>query len=331
MTEHTTDVEAWADPAMFEAEGHEGWTFAKGVIPKVHLMWMTPDPLGAVAAMAAMYTGKVVRDLKDVTDDERQDMWEASTATALETPLEAIKLHFMIDGVDRAFTHQHVRQRTAAFSQESLRFAVIDNLVQGTSLPPSLVDTREDDPKRVIWNDTVQGIQDAYHQLVSAGMPQEDARGLLPHATATRINYVTDLRNLAAHAGNRLCTQAQFHWRHVFTEISRAIRNYQPDFSWTIDSRGVAEDWDRQFRWQFELLADSKIFRPACYQKGFCPFKASFDRPCTIRDRVDNFAKHNVPSELWVNDHGYTQGDLDVVLKGIFPAEWMLMDDAARP
>jgi thymidylate synthase ThyX len=48
---------------------------------------------------------------------------------ALKAPLEAIDFHFMVEGVTRAHTHQEVRQRTAVFAQESMRFAVKDKIV----------------------------------------------------------------------------------------------------------------------------------------------------------------------------------------------------------
>ena len=58
------EVARFADQAMFVAEPID---VSSG--PKVHLLWMTPDPLGAIAAACKMYLGEVVRDLDEVTDE----------------------------------------------------------------------------------------------------------------------------------------------------------------------------------------------------------------------------------------------------------------------
>jgi hypothetical protein len=80
--------------------------------------------------------------------------------------------------------------------------------------------------------------------------------------------------------------------------------------------------------WQFETIADSDMFKPVCYTMGKCPFKASFDRPCSIRDRVEAFAKAGVPSDKWEDrpDQAFDVMDMDPIK----PEEWLLNPDAAR-
>lgn len=333
-TTPTTALRKWADEAMFTAEGHES-TEGRGVLPSVHLLWMTPDPLGAVAAMSEMYKGNVIRDMNDLTDDQRRSAWADVQQTHLQAPLEAIKLHFLIDGVDRAFTHQIVRQRTAVYAQESMRFAVVDDLKAGTTLPPSLSydpEKPEDDGTvlRATWFTALDQISKAYQYLVDNGVPAEDARGLLPHATATRLNYITDMRNLADHAGNRLCTQAQFHWRIVFSLIVQQIRNYVPAEIRALDEHVDASDyWDELYGWQFHDIAESALFRPVCYHLNRCPFHASFDRACSIRERVDAFAKEGVPSSEWGEGIGrpnYHESGVQTIRN----EEWLLNPKAAR-
>lgn len=258
----------WADDAMFAAEPIQDPYGG----PKVYLLWISPDPLGAVAAMCRMYEGKPTYDMRKITHDERRHYWEQVQKTHLQAPLEAIKLHFFIEGVDRAFTHQMVRQRTAVYAQESLRFAVKGNIAEETSLPPSLMEV--DGPLAEKWLSALQTVQEAYDYLIDHGIPAEDARGLLPHSTLTRLNYVTDMRNLLEHAGNRLCTQAQFVWRSVFIGLVEAIRDFHPQFN------------GQDNNWQCQLIADSNVFKPVCFRLGHCPFTASFDRGCTIRTRV---------------------------------------------
>jgi flavin-dependent thymidylate synthase len=270
------EIQKWADKAMYEAEPMQG-----GI--KVYLLSATPDPLGAIAAMSKIYKGEVVRDLFQVSDIERKHFWAESQKTHLRAPHEAVDFHFLIEGVSRAFTHQMVRQRTAVFAQESLRFAVKKDLID-TAFPPSIV---EESDESVIWDKALASIENAYSALIAMGVPAEDARGLLPHATPTRLHYKTNLRNLADHAGNRLCTQAQFEWRSVMFCIVEAIRNYR-----------LLQDYD----WQFETIAKSDLFRPVCYQMGKCPFNAEFDRDCTIRGRVEENKFEQIRDEEWLFD-----------------------------
>lgn len=361
----------WGDDQQYEAAPMQGnYDERTGVTPKVHLLWMTPDPLGAIAAACRMYEGKPTYDLSDITDDERRHYWQQAQATHLKAPLEFVNFHFFIEGVDRAFTHQMVRQRTAVYAQESMRFAVMGgNFRSNTSLPPSLHGSvlTENEPDsydgavsqkqgwRNTWDDALIVLEDAYTRLVESGMPAEEARGLLPHAMATRLNYHTNLRNLLDHAGNRLCTQAQFHWRLVFAQIARAINEFPMEEarrSWVqqtgehADAMPLARE-ELPNAWQFDSL--SSVFRPVCYEMGKCPFKASFDRDCSIRDRVDLFAEHGVSSSEWHHDHTmYGAGasgpkvlqraDDDSVpdhygssdVPGIHPREWALDPGAAR-
>lgn len=349
------EVQKWADSAMFTAEPLKA---SDG--PKVYLVWMTPDPLGAVAAMAKMYKGEVVRSLADVTHAERYEYLEQILKTKLKAPLEAVKLHFMVEGVTRSFTHQMVRQRTAVYAQESLRFAVKEDMAEGVAHPPSLAgtipavdwyDQQSELPEeerdhftnqagnaqlmRNEWDEGVRQVGYSYKNLIDMGMPAEDARGLLPHNITTRLNYVTDLRALLDHAGNRLCTQAQFEWRLVFAKMAEAIREYKPHAALiasagrNLDEVSISEmeHLDRSDRWQFEALA--QIFKPVCYLTGKCEFMADFDRACSIRDRVQ--ANHAIgrPSNEWDTKVDGSAGHTEFI-GDIQPAEWLLDPGAAR-
>ena len=288
------EIIKYADGAMFEAAPMK--RDDKGLVtPKVTLLWATPDPLGAIAAACNMYEGTPTYSLDDLSGHDRKRHWENVQKTHLKAPLEFVKMHFFIEGVTRAFTHQMVRQRTAVYAQESLRFAVKDGFASEVALPPSLQGLKDDDPKMLVWNEAVCAAERAYMGLVGAGVPAEDARGLLPHSVTTRLNYCTDLRALMDHAGNRLCTQAQLEWRQVFTQILLALRAAD-----TLPEPGhhnmIGSAW--------HIITDPMYaaFAPVCYAKGKCPFKAEFDRGCTIRERADRGAFDEINPAEWMLD-----------------------------
>lgn len=165
-TFHGKELSKWSDSFMFKAEDSLA---ADG--PSAHLLGGPNDPLGQIAAAAKMYKGEVVRDLRDVTDAERRDYLEQIQKTVLKMPLEAVQLHFMIEGVTRSFTHQMVRQRTAAYAQESMRFAVKEDMATAVALPPSLSDTLTLD--ELVVRD-IEKRREIGLQIVTPGSPNEE-------------------------------------------------------------------------------------------------------------------------------------------------------------
>lgn len=360
------EIQKWADKAMFTAEPID-----EQAGPEVKLLSCNNDPLGTIAAAALMYEGKSVGSLAEITDDQRRYYLDQTAKSALEAPLEFVNFHFIISGVTRGFTHQMVRQRTATYTQESTRFAVKEQVPVG--LPPSLAGTipwkqwwdkcfkelypngyggidihrkqcetdayaEQQATKEQIWRRewdwTTKKIGEQYNSLVNSGMPAEDARGLLPTNLLTRINYNTSLRGLKDHAGVRLCTQAQYEWRLVWAKIKEAIVEYGYDQTYQCPSEPLdTADFDgtRSSAWQFEEL--SKIFKPICYYKGSCQFLSDVDRHCSIRDRVQEFAKIGVPSSQWSDNIHFTKrtdGGPDYWIEPIRDEEWMLDPNSAR-
>jgi len=273
---------------MYEADKieHQG--------PKVTLVSATPQPLAVLAATFRMYEGKSALP-HEMSKDDMLYIWEQQMKTHLKAPLEFIDFQFLIEGVTRGFTHQLVRQRTAVFAQESMRFAVKENMADEIELPPSI---RPNSEEAARWRNAIQVVSDTYRALVANGVPAEDARGLAPTAVRTKVHYKTNLRNLLEHVGMRLCTQAQFEWRIVISQMVNAIYSYHTS----------GDEWLDIDAWQFQHIAMSKGFKPICFAKGGCVFEADQDRMCKIRDRMNN-------------------GESDKVLDG----EWLLDIHSARP
>lgn len=204
-------------------------------------------------------------------------------------------------------------------SQESMRFAVKTNFAGSVHKPPSLSALPQDHPWNVVWERAVGHAASAYDALIAAGMPAEEARGLVPTNISTRLHYATNLRNLLDHAGNRLCTQAQFEWRTLWLQFVQAIRADGENHYYDRPMNGGT--YRANAGWQYDLIAD--LFRPVCYLTGKCEFAAmDLDRACKIRDRVDAFAAHNVPSSEWAAPHDN--------LLPINPVEWLADPSAAR-
>lgn len=294
--------------------------------PVVTLIDAPVDPLGTLAVIGGIYSGRISRSKSEVTDEQRRAMLADMQATVLDGPLESIQFTFLVEGVSRAFTHQAVRNRFSFFAQESLRFAVAEDWAQEVPLPPALASAGDEDPAVGIWRKAMNAAEDSYAALVGAGMPAEEARGVLPHAITTRYYWTVSLRTLLQEAGKRTCTQAQFDWRIVMAGVAKALRERGgggKTYWLPFDGPGMAENADG---WQYAAFAD--LIRPVCYQQGKCGFMAKFDRGCTIRARVDANEKAGRPSSEWHLDGSDDQRG--VSLWSIDPAEWAADPGAAR-
>lgn len=299
--------------------------------PVVTLINAMPDPLGSLAAICGIYQGRVTRSLSEISDDQRKYAFQNMLKTVLDGALEVGYFHFLIEGVSRDFTHQAVRNRFSFIAQESLRFAVKEHWAEEIPIPVEI----QTDSHQLVWEEVLETAAEGYEELIRNGAPAEVARKLLPMAVTTRYHWVVDLRNLLQEAAKRTCTQAQFEWRIVFSQIAKALREYGHEPGGPNgESMPTSAD-----AWQFAFIADQ--LRPNCYQTGSCGFMAQFDRGCTIRDRVEIRARHggNDPS-YWDRPFIYDEVSYDLITgapvvrprtsEGINPREWAANPGAAR-
>jgi flavin-dependent thymidylate synthase len=316
------DLIHYGDAAMFEATPMKKDDDKSRVTPQVFLLSATTDPLGVVASAFRMYAGKPTYDLSHITDEERVEYWEESLRTHLKAAWEFIDLHFFVEGVTRSFTHQMVRQRTAVYAQESLRFAVKRGIAQEAAIPPAIA---SDADALVKFLEGLEQAEQAYETLIGMGVPAEDARGLLPHCVTTRLNYKTNFRNLVTEMGKRLCTQAQFEWRSVAIGIVKAIRSHVSTYWHPNHDLGIHP---RDGAWQWARVSQPlpQTFTPVCYQAGKCVFMGKLDRGCSIRHRVNSLAAMGVPPDKW-DGHDWEDGTFCMpdgeMLDGIQPQEWL--------
>ena len=74
------------------------------------------------------------------------------------------------------------------------------------------------------FDEAVQAAVDAYHALLEAGVPAEDARYLLPNAAETKIVITMNVRELLHFFRLRCCNRAQWEIRdmaHRMLELAR--------------------------------------------------------------------------------------------------------------
>ncbi len=131
---------------------------------------------------------------------------------------------FSIDGVSRVLTHQLVRHRVGvAYSQQSQRYAGVEEA--DCVVPRSI---RSDEQLAVEVNIVIQTAMDLYRRLMAAGVPNEDARYVLPQAVATRLVMTVNLRALMQMYRLDACLRSQWEMRHLVNAMKREIRRISP-------------------------------------------------------------------------------------------------------
>ena len=123
--------------------------------------------------------------------------------------IEHIQLTFAVQNVSRACTHQLVRHRHMSFSQKSQRY--VKEKGEFDYIMPKTI---EKNPKlKEKFEEFILNTSNLYQEFIEAGIPAEDARSILPNATASSLVASLNLRELIHLANLRLCTRAQLEIR----------------------------------------------------------------------------------------------------------------------
>lgn len=188
---------------------------------KVTLISTTPDALDLL--LSTKNTRLTHSSDPSTWTEERRAEHLAYMRDTIKSSWEFVDYVFQIDGVTRAFTHQLVRTRTGSYAQQAMR--VVDARAQPVDLPPS-IEGREDWLE--VWTEGVAAALGAYGDLIDAGAPAQDARGLLPTNITTSIMAKFNLRTLHEMAKLRLCTRTQGEYQDVFRAMRREVIGAHP-------------------------------------------------------------------------------------------------------
>lgn len=227
---------------------------------KVTLISWPNNPLKAIHAAVQNMSGNMIHDMDSISREEALETLEELKRTRLNGAIEfGGDYIFQIEGVPRAFTHQAVRNRVgASYSQESMRFAAKRGEQFQYATGPSVT---ADPLKQAVYDAIMKEIQTAYEEMLDQGVETQDARGVLPINTLTKIGVRFNLMTLIKIAEVRLCYQSQGHWKDVVLQMKKEIND-------KVDP------------------AIAKLLVKACDRTGKCEFKSVFDRDCPIEKRL---------------------------------------------
>jgi thymidylate synthase (FAD) len=132
--------------------------------------------------------------------------------------LEHAVFVFGLGGISRACSHQLVRHRLASFSQQSQRY--VKSQKPDYIIPPSI---SQNPAILKEFKQTITSLYETYQKFCEKGIPPEDARFVLPNASATNLIITMNLRELLHVCAIRLCANAQWEIRQLFQGIKQEI------------------------------------------------------------------------------------------------------------
>lgn len=133
---------------------------------------------------------------------------------------------------DRAVTHELVRHRIASYSQESQRYCAYKKDVEFIK-PHWYADGNSDN--EITWREAMVMAEKHYQFLLSNGMKAQDARGVLPNATATEIVATFNIRSLHNFLYLRTANAAHPDIRRLAKSILETFKRDYPAFFEHID------------------------------------------------------------------------------------------------
>lgn len=135
---------------------------------------------------------------------------KTAVASGHDSVLEHVSFTFRVEGISRVTLAQLTRHRIASFSVESQRY--VNQLDTGVVMPPSISEC-EDEKAVTLFKSVDEASKLAYDYLVSMGIPQEDARYILPEGMKTNLILTMNVRELRHFFNLRCCNRAQWEIR----------------------------------------------------------------------------------------------------------------------
>ena len=190
----------------------------------VRLLGVTPHPERLPALAAKLTHSNVSTDeLEQSTDKELGTILDYVMKLGHTSVIEHTSFTFAISEVSRSLTHQLVRHRIASYAQQSQRYV---NLEEPCFITPPKI-TKDEEMKKA-YDQTMRTIWDQYNQLLSLGIPAEDARYVLPNAACTNIIVTMNARSLLNFFELRCCQHAQWEIRMLANKMLKLVKQKAP-------------------------------------------------------------------------------------------------------
>lgn len=174
------------------------------------------------------------------------------------TPTRSMRFVFEINDISRACANEFVRHEIGVTKvQKSQRYVNEEDF--SYYLPVSIVKSGNGDMYKLL----MEAVKEQYTDLIKAGVPKEDARYVLPNATATSLHVAFNWESLVNFLRRRRCLRAQKEIRDIANAIAELVGS-------ELDNIGLGEL--------------KKFLQAPCDFYGKCPEA----KPCGKKVKTDN-------------------------------------------
>lgn len=199
----------------------------------------------------------VSETMPELGDDDLLKSMKGAVKSGHESVLEHWSATFAVSGVSRALTHQLVRHRIASYSQQSQRYVNMNEF--DYVMPKSIEDNIDAYAK---FYQAMDMIDYTYILLKEMGIPEEDARYVLPNACTTNIIVTMNARSLRNFFALRCCERAQWEIRELANKMLEECIKVAPN-----------------------IFSDAG---PSCVQRGYC---VEGKKSCGLRPTMNELLK----------------------------------------
>ena len=182
-----------------------------------------PDELSAAAAWGCTDHRPSYRILDELDRETAERVLDVVIPAGHHSVIEHASFTFSVEGVSRALTHQLVRHRMASYSQQSQRYIRFDS--PEYVLPHTI---RHNEEMKRRFEDAMKKAWGSYRELVEAGIPEEDARYVLPNAAKNNITITMNARELIHFFALRCCIRAQWEIRELACRMLVEVKKVAP-------------------------------------------------------------------------------------------------------
>ena len=187
---------------------------------KVKMIGHTPYPQGVASVASGTCVNEKIPSLWEVYSNA----FKYAVASGHESVLEHCTFTFAIEGISRACSHQLIRHRMASYSQQSQRYVKMDGFEY---VVPESIEKASDD----VFNEYLSlmiAIDTTYRSFIERGIPEEDARYILPNACCTNIVVTMNARELRHFFNLRCCNRAQWEIRELADKMLELCKETCP-------------------------------------------------------------------------------------------------------
>ncbi|GHT40442.1 flavin-dependent thymidylate synthase [Endomicrobiia bacterium] len=189
---------------------------------KVNLLKFTPEPekICAIAARLCYSSASIDEISEKFTKEKIKELFGKVISSGHDSVLEHASFTFGVEGVSRSLLAQLTRHRIASFSVQSQRYVKFKNSVE--FIVPETI--KRDRSLLEKYNNFLKNTEKLYKEFLDADIPVEDARYILPNASATKIVITMNARELRHFFSLRSCNRAQWEIRDMACRMLSLVR-----------------------------------------------------------------------------------------------------------